>query len=90
MFLNRTRELALLQRWWDGQEPELVTVYGRRQIGKTDLLVQFLADKPVVYFYADRQLLPDHLRAFTEQMLALVDDPLLRLQPFTSWKPPTD
>jgi AAA+ ATPase superfamily predicted ATPase len=48
--------------------------------------VRFLADKPTVYFYADRQVLLDHLRAFTEQVLALVDDPVLRLQPFNSWE----
>jgi len=86
VFLNRGRELAQLQRWWDGQEPELVTLYGRRQVGKTELLVQFLAGKPSVYFYADRQLLADHLRAFTEQVLMLVDDRVLRLQPFATWE----
>ncbi|MGH2388414.1 MAG: ATP-binding protein [Chloroflexota bacterium] len=86
MFLNRTRELAALQGWWDAGNPELITVYGRRQIGKTDLLIQFLAGKPAIYFYADRRLVADHLRAFTEQVLALADDPVLRLQPFTSWE----
>ena len=67
MFLNRGRELALLQRWWEADASELVTVYGRRQVGKTELLVRFLNDKPTIYFYADRQLLPDQLRGFTEQ-----------------------
>lgn len=86
MFINRTRELALLQRWWHGNQPELITVYGRRQVGKTELLVHFIADKPAIYFYADRQLVGDHLRAFTEQVLTLVDDAVLRVQPFTSWE----
>ena len=86
MFLNRWQELTALQEWWDGGRPELITVYGRRQIGKTDLLVHFLADKSAIYFYADRRLVADHLRALTEQVLALVDDPVLRVQPFTSWE----
>jgi AAA+ ATPase superfamily predicted ATPase len=86
MFLNRTAELAQLERWWDADQPELITVYGRRQIGKTELLVQFLAGKPAVYFYADQQPVADHLRAFTEQVLALNADPVLQLQPFTSWE----
>ncbi len=86
MFRNRLTELARLQRWWDGGEVELITLYGRRQVGKTELLVQFLQDKQAIYFYADRQLLPDHLRAFTEQVLHYADDPVLRLQPFTSWE----
>lgn len=86
MFLNRTTELTKLQRWWDGGQPEVVTVYGRRQVGKTELLVRFLEGKPAIYFYADRQLVTDHLLAFTEQVLTLEDDPVLRLQPFTSWE----
>jgi AAA+ ATPase superfamily predicted ATPase len=59
---------------------------GRRQVGKTGLLIQFLADKPAIYFYADRQPLPDHLRAFTEQVLTLNEDSVLRIQPFGSWE----
>lgn len=86
MFLNRERELGQLARWWAGNRPELITIYGRRQVGKTELLVRFLADKPAIYFYADRQLRADHLRAFTEQILTLVDDPVLQLQPFGSWE----
>jgi uncharacterized protein len=61
-------------------------MYGRRQIGKTELLVQFIQNKPAIYFYADQQLVGDHLRAFTEQVLTIVDDPILRVQPFTSWE----
>lgn len=81
MFINRSHELAMLQRWWDGSQPELITMYGRRQVGKTELLVHFIADKPAIYFYADRQLVGDHLRDFTEQVLTLEDDPVLRVQP---------
>lgn len=86
MFLNRTREIEQLQRWWDGEQPELVTVYGRRQVGKTELLTHFFAGKPAIYFYADRQPLADQMRAFTEQVLAFVNDPVLRAQPFSTWE----
>jgi uncharacterized protein len=85
-FFDRETELAQLERWWVGERPELITVYGRRQVGKTELLVRFFADKPTIYFYADRQLVGDHLRAFTEQVLLLTDDAVLRLQPFASWE----
>jgi uncharacterized protein len=86
MFLNRGRELGQLERWWSGGAPELVTMYGRRQVGKTELLVRFIEDKPAIYFSADRQLVGDHLRAFTEQVLTIEDDLVLRAQPFTSWE----
>ncbi len=86
MFLNRTHELGLLERWWEGEQPELITLYGRRQVGKTELLVRFIEGKRALYFYADRQLVGDHLRAFTEQVVTLTDDPVLRAQPFTNWE----
>lgn len=84
-FLDRTSELGQLQRWWEDERPELITLYGRRQVGKTELLVRFIADKPTIYFYADRQPITDQLRAFTEQVLRLQDDAVLRLQPFATW-----
>jgi uncharacterized protein len=86
VFLNRERELDQLQRWWDDDRAEFITLFGRRQVGKTELLVQFLKEKRAIYFYADRQPRADHLRALTEQTLALVDDPVLRVQPFASWE----
>lgn len=86
MFLDRSRELRQLQGWWDGDRAEFVTLFGRRQVGKTELLVQFLKGKRTIYFYADRQPRADHLRALTEQVLALVDDPVLRVQAFASWE----
>ncbi|MGH2458637.1 MAG: AAA family ATPase, partial [Chloroflexota bacterium] len=86
MFLDREGDLARLDRWWQNEQPELITVYGRRQVGKTELIVRFLGGKPAIYFYADRQLVTDHLRAFTEQVLLLADDPVLRVQPFSSWE----
>lgn len=51
MFLNRTPALALLQCWWDGDQRELLTLYGRRQVGKTSLLARFTADKAEGFVY---------------------------------------
>jgi AAA+ ATPase superfamily predicted ATPase len=48
MFYDRTAELQRLESWWHGDRPEFVTVYGRRQIGKTELLVHFLAEKRAI------------------------------------------
>ena len=37
-FLGRTRELAVLQELADSGRPELFVLYGRRRVGKTELL----------------------------------------------------
>jgi len=49
-FVNREEELRLLNELWLRGTPEFVVVYGRRRIGKTRLIMEFLKDKPHVYF----------------------------------------
>ena len=40
MFLGRARELAFLEELHDSGKPELFVLYGRRRVGKTELLQQ--------------------------------------------------
>lgn len=48
-FVNRTSELATLQRWWNSEQPRPAIVWGRRRTGKTSLIQQFSKDLPTVY-----------------------------------------
>ncbi len=52
-FVDREPERAALEAAWRSEKAELVLVYGRRRIGKTRLLQEFLAGKPGWYFLAD-------------------------------------
>ena len=38
MFVGRTRELAVLEELRESGRPELFVLYGRRRVGKTELL----------------------------------------------------
>lgn len=55
-FVGRQAELAALERNHGARRSALVPVYGRRRVGKTELLLHFLAGKPSVYFSATQKL----------------------------------
>jgi hypothetical protein len=52
MFINRNAELANLEARYRSERAELFVLYGRRRVGKTELLRHFCADKPHVFFIA--------------------------------------
>ncbi len=54
MFVNRRSELALLENHYGSGRAELFVLYGRRRVGKTELLAHFCQDKRHVFFVADQ------------------------------------
>ena len=52
LFVDREKELKLLEKLWKGKDFALVIVYGRRRVGKTRLLVEFAQGKKHVYYVA--------------------------------------
>jgi hypothetical protein len=54
MFVNRVSELALLEKHYNSGRAELFVLYGRRRVGKTELLAHFCAGKRHVFFVADQ------------------------------------
>lgn len=53
MFVNRTAELRLLEGRYASKQAELFVLYGRRRVGKTELLARFCADKRHIFYVAD-------------------------------------
>jgi hypothetical protein len=53
MFINRVAELDLLEKMYTSGKAELFVLYGRRRVGKTELLAQFCASKRAVFFVSD-------------------------------------
>jgi AAA+ ATPase superfamily predicted ATPase len=62
MFVNRERELALLEERYASGRAELFVLYGRRRVGKTELLAQFCtasgSPKRHIFFVADLDVEP--------------------------------
>ena len=53
-FVNRKRELSDLETLYENEKAQLVIVYGRRRVGKTRLLLEFLKGREGLYFYVPR------------------------------------
>lgn len=52
LFINRQAELDQLARLYSSDRAELYILYGRRRVGKTELLRAFCVDKPHIFFIA--------------------------------------
>jgi len=85
MFVNRTKELSQLEERYGSNKAEFIVVYGRRRVGKTVLLKQFVTGKGHVYFLADLRPEAEQLRYFTQQLYQVTKEPMLALESFSSW-----
>ncbi|MBI5362616.1 MAG: ATP-binding protein [Planctomycetes bacterium] len=85
MFLGRASELAFLDELHASTRPELFVLYGRRRVGKTELLQQFCAKRRAVYFLAAQVREKDNLRAFRDALAAALDEPLAASVEFADW-----
>ena len=69
MFIGRKQELQFLEKQYSGAGGNLVVLYGRRRVGKTETLHEFCKGKPHV-FYSCREISDKlQLRSFSEKML---------------------
>ena len=50
MFIGRDKELNALDKFYKSDKFEFVVIYGRRRVGKTALINQFIGDKKSIYF----------------------------------------
>jgi uncharacterized protein len=53
-FIGREHELKALEDRYLSPKAELFVLYGRRRVGKTELLRQFGKDKPMIYYAASQ------------------------------------
>ncbi|MFQ5640901.1 MAG: ATP-binding protein [bacterium] len=85
MFYNREYELQRLDERYAEKKAQLLVIYGRRRVGKTELLKQFAADKAHIYFLADLSNEKEQLQQFSERIQLFSNDASLVDNPFSSW-----
>jgi hypothetical protein len=74
MFIGRESELEVLVDLAQGRTPELFVLYGRRRVGKTELLQRFCESCRAVYFQAAQVREKDNLRAFRDALADVLGD----------------
>ena len=51
-FVDREQEMTTLQSEYERDGSGLVVLYGRRRVGKTTLISEFIRDKKALFFLA--------------------------------------
>lgn len=69
MFIGRERELKALNKLYGSSKFEFAVIYGRRRIGKTELIKQFLGDKKAIYFMGIESNAKLNLENFSKSIL---------------------
>ena len=86
MFIDRKTELELLDQRYRSNQAELFVLYGRRRVGKTELLRAFCADKPHVFFIATLSSDSEQLATFSQQVYGFTHADVPSGFTFPSWE----
>jgi len=85
MFIDRKTELNLLDQRYRSNQAELFVLYGRRRVGKTELLHAFCADKPHIFFIATLSSDSEQLATFSQQVYGFTRADVPSGFTFPSW-----
>ena len=66
MFLCREHELQILTQHYQKDALECIVIYGRRRVGKTALINEFVKDKKTIFFPALKANAQDNLEALSK------------------------
>lgn len=84
-FVDREQEMETLQNEYERDGSALVVLYGRRRVGKTTLISEFIKDKKALFFLASEEAESQNRNAFKEKAAEFIDSDLLRNADIKSW-----
>lgn len=84
-FIDRDIELKVLNDAWNQTEAQLIVIYGRRRIGKTTLLSEFVKDKPGLYHIAADIYTKIQISEFRTQLSYFLEDDFLEKTVIDDW-----
>ena len=87
-FINRVKEMKWLQEAYQNasESGQLLVLYGKRRVGKTELVTHFLKDKPHIYYLANRTTKREQLQSVTSVFMAGLGDTYIAGSSFPNWR----
>nr|MCR5768679.1 ATP-binding protein [Lachnospiraceae bacterium] len=73
MFVGREKELRSLESVFEKDGFGMTVIYGRRRVGKSTLIKEFVKDKRVIFYTATKVGPERNLELFTKQVLDVLD-----------------
>ena len=84
-FVDREQEMATLQSEYERDCSALVVLYGRRRVGKTTLISEFIKNKKALFFLASEESESQNRLAFQEKAADFLNSDLLKNVEVKSW-----
>lgn len=85
-FVNREAELQSLEKEYARKEASLYVLYGRRRVGKTRLIQEFIKNKPSIYFMASEEFERENLLRFRDKVADFTQNKLLKQVTEITWE----
>lgn len=84
-FVDREMEMDTLQNEYRRNGSSLVVLYGRRRVGKTTLINEFIKGKKALFFLASEESESQNRNSFKEKAAEFIDSDLLRNASVSNW-----
>lgn len=90
-FIGRDSELRELNALYRSPGSKLVVIHGRRRVGKSTLIEQFIKSKPALHFEGLEKIqTKGQISQFSTDLMNQVHEPLLQSVIFKAWTPVFD
>jgi len=86
VFIGRVAELAKLNEMYNSDKYECAVIYGRRRVGKTTLIKEFIKDKRAIYFLAREADGAINLTGFSNDVYTVTAKELKNNSFFADWE----
>jgi Predicted ATPase (AAA+ superfamily) len=82
MFIGRRSELDFLEEKYRETNGNFILIYGRRRIGKTALVNEFIKKKESIYLFATQEERVQTIKKFSQKVSDFFSDTFMSGNPF--------